>query len=148
MNIFFDTSAIVKYFHIEDGTEQVAALIQKAGNEIWLSELAKVEFVSAVYRKYREGIIDDQKLELALEGFEADYAEFHIEPLGPPVTAEAVKLLKKYGKSEGLRTLDALHLASFNLLAEESWQFVAADKTLCRTASKEGHSVLNPMDSK
>lgn len=60
------------------------------------------------------------------------------------VASEAEELLKKYGKSEGLRTLDALHLGSFRLLAEEDWVFVSANDVLCHTARLEGFRVINP----
>ena len=66
MKIYFDTSAIVKHFHVEQGTEQVTALIQNIDDEIWLSELVKLEFVTAPFRKHREGTIDDNRLESAL----------------------------------------------------------------------------------
>ncbi len=36
MNLFFDTSALVKYFYVEAGTEQVEKLIQNPQNTIWL----------------------------------------------------------------------------------------------------------------
>ena len=146
MNVYFDTSAIVKHFHVEEGTERVSALIQNTDDEIWLSELAKLEFVSALLRKYREGTIDDKQLESAISGFETDCAGFHVEPLGSVVTDEAERLLQRYGKREGLRTLDALHLAAFNLIADDSWLFVAADRTLCRTAMLEDHNVMNPIE--
>lgn len=144
MNVFFDTSAVVKYFHVEAGTEQVTALIQDACNEVWLSELVRIEFISAIYKKYRTGAIDDKQLEEALAGFETDYASFHVEPLGPPVTDKAEHLLRKYAKTEGLRTLDALHMAAFSLLADKTWIFVAADSTLCHAAELEGYNVVNP----
>ncbi len=52
MNLFFDTSALVKYFHEEPGTARVTALIDEPDHRVWLSELARVEFVSAMHRKF------------------------------------------------------------------------------------------------
>ena len=43
------------------------------------------------------------------------------------VGTEAENLLKIYGKTYGLRTLDALHLAAFSLISESDWTFVTAD---------------------
>ena len=34
MNAFFDTSALVKFFHVEDGTDQVTSIIQDNANQI------------------------------------------------------------------------------------------------------------------
>jgi predicted nucleic acid-binding protein len=120
MNVFLDTSAIVKYFHVEEGTEAVTALVQADDNDIWVSELAKIEFVSAVHKKYRMAQIDDKQLATALTGFEVGYASFHVEPLGPAVTDEADRLLKEHAKTNGLRALDALQLAAFVLLADDT----------------------------
>ena len=48
MNLFFDTSALVKFFHEEEGTDIVTELILDRNNEVWISELGRLEFVSAV----------------------------------------------------------------------------------------------------
>lgn len=50
MILFFDTSALVKFFHNEEGTEVVTELINSQENEIWISELVRLEFVSALHR--------------------------------------------------------------------------------------------------
>ena len=44
MILFFDTSALVKFFHEEKGFEAVTRLIVSEDNEIWISELARIEF--------------------------------------------------------------------------------------------------------
>jgi predicted nucleic acid-binding protein len=142
--LFFDTSALVKYFHIEEGSEYVTTLINDSNNEIWVLELARIEFISALFRKYRANIIDNNQLESAIDGFETEYNIFNIEPLSQAVAIEAEYLLKKYGKTEGLRTLDALHFAAFRLIAEEGWYFVATDEVLCQTVQLENFKVINP----
>jgi uncharacterized protein with PIN domain len=50
MILFFDTSALIKFFHEEEGTEVVTGLIHNEENEIWISEATGVEFLSALYR--------------------------------------------------------------------------------------------------
>jgi uncharacterized protein len=55
MKLFFDTSALVKFFHQEHGTEKVTGLIEN--NEIWLSELTRIEFMSALFRRYRSRVL-------------------------------------------------------------------------------------------
>lgn len=57
MNLFFDTSALVKFFRKETGTKLVTQLINNPQNEVWTSELTVVEFLSVMYRLYREGEI-------------------------------------------------------------------------------------------
>lgn len=53
MILFFDTSALVKFFHEEKGSELVTRLILSKDNEVWISEIAKVEFLSAIFRRLR-----------------------------------------------------------------------------------------------
>jgi predicted nucleic acid-binding protein len=62
MNVYFDTSAIVKLFSVESGTEEVEKLINEPKNEIWLLELAETELISAVYRKLRNNEIPQEKI--------------------------------------------------------------------------------------
>ncbi len=53
MKYYFDTSALVKIYHREKGTETVLN-IYKSRDETVISELSKIEFISTIYRKYRE----------------------------------------------------------------------------------------------
>ena len=41
MNLFFDTSALVKFFHEEKGTDIVTDLILEQNNEVWISDEGK-----------------------------------------------------------------------------------------------------------
>ena len=38
MNLFFDTSALVKFFHEEERTDIITDLILEQNNEIWISD--------------------------------------------------------------------------------------------------------------
>ena len=42
MKLYFDTSALVEFFHIEAGTPNVSELIENSENDIYISELAKI----------------------------------------------------------------------------------------------------------
>ena len=145
MNLFVDTSALVKFFHEEEGTEFVTELLSSQEHEIWLLEIARLEFLSAVFRRFRNNELDSGKLEKAIFNFEAQLASFNIEPLGQTIIREAEFLLMQYGKKQGLRTLDALHLATFSLISEEDWTFMASDDNLCSIAVLLGYRVINPL---
>jgi predicted nucleic acid-binding protein len=144
MNLYIDTSALVKFFHNENGTEKITELIS-SDNSICISELAKLEFFSSLYRKYRAREINDKMLALAIEGFEEQIDKFLIEPIKSIIIKEAELLLKKYGQNEGLRTLDSIHLATFSLISEKNWIFVASDKRLCDIAEKLNFKIINPL---
>jgi predicted nucleic acid-binding protein len=144
VKVFFDTSALVKYFHEEEGTDIVTSLIENTDHDVWISELALIEFVSAMYKKYRARELSKQDVELALEGFTETCAGISVEPLGQVVSQEAIILLNKYGSTHFLRTLDALQLAAFKLIAESNSIFVSADINLCAVAASAGYSAINP----
>lgn len=142
MNLFFDTSALVKYFHTEVGSQQVIELIENLSHQVWVSDLARVEFISALYRKLRRGDIDQAQLQEALIGFEVEWSRFNIHPLSEVVVAEADNLLRQKAGVYGLRALDALQFASFRLLAEQGWAFVVADGILADVVTDEGFTAI------
>jgi uncharacterized protein with PIN domain len=147
MNLFFDTSALVKLFHEEEGTEFVTALLRDSTNEVWMLDLTRVEYASALYRRFRNRDIDDEKLRLAIGGFDEQCAGFRVEPLSPAFVQEAERLLRTYGKTHGLRALDALHLAGFSLIAETGWAFVTADTNQTDVGRLLSWTVLNPAEA-
>jgi predicted nucleic acid-binding protein len=147
MNLYFDTSALVKLFHVENGTQKVTELVEDLDNKVYLSELAKIEFHCALYRRFRNHELLREDLETALDGFNKQLESFFVERLGSAVIHEALSLLKMYAHDSGLRTLDAMHLATFNLISEKSWYFVAADRPLNDIVRKMGYNVIEPFDS-
>jgi len=103
-----------------------------------------VEFHSAIYRRFRSGEINNSELVVILNEFDHQFAQFHIEPMTSLVLDEARNLLKRFGKKDGLRTLDALQLAGFTLIAEKTgWFFVCADRLLCALAEKAGFQTIH-----
>jgi uncharacterized protein len=147
MTFFFDTSALVKFFHMEIGTELVTKIMEHSSSEIWISELARIEFTSALYRRYRNKTLDEIRLYTATTYFDKQLLSLNIEPLNRLVIDEAGLLLKKYGKEYGLRTLDALHLGTYSLISEDGWCFVTSDTVLADVAKRAGFLSLNPQET-
>ena len=82
MNCYFDTSALAKLFlENEDGSETVTKLVNNSANIVWVLELARIEFHSAVYRRYRTGELNDAMLQIVLGGFDEQFRMFRIEPM-------------------------------------------------------------------
>lgn len=144
MNLFFDTSALVKFFHEEAGTETVSKLILDSNNNIWVLELARLEFLSAVFRRFRTKELDEDRLNTAMDSFEKQAETWNVEPLGRAVLEEAATLMKNHARKHGLKALDAIHLGAFSLISEADWAFVAADDSLCGVAEVIGHTTINP----
>jgi uncharacterized protein len=144
MNLFFDTSALVKFFHEEVGTETVSTLILDPNNSIWIVELARLEFLSAVFRRFRTKELDEDRLNTAIGSFEKQVENWNVEPLGRAVIEEAANLMKDHAREHGLKALDAMHLGAFSLISEANWALVAADDTLCAVAEILGYTTINP----
>ncbi len=81
--------------------------------------MARLEFTSALYRRYRNKSLDEIKLQTATTYFEKQLVSFNIEPLNQLVIDEAELLLKKYGTEYGLRTQDALQLGTYSLMSKD-----------------------------
>lgn len=112
MNIFLDTSSLLKLYHFEEGTTQLINLLQREAQiSIFISEIALVEIYSAIYKKIRTRELDDHKATKFLELFQQDVGKFSIVPLNSHLVKLAQQLLINYG-SKGLRTLDSLQFAS------------------------------------
>ncbi len=148
LNLFFDTSALVKIFHKEVGSDTVMELIQLPDVNLWISELARLEFMSALHRRLRMNELTENQLEDAFNIFEEERKCFRTEPLGSGVLTEAETLIKEHARTIGLRTLDALHLATFQLISKGDWKFVVADSVLTKAATKLKIQVFNPLENK
>jgi predicted nucleic acid-binding protein len=144
VNLFFDTSALVKYFHDEPGSRDVRAMVDEPRNTTWLLDLASTEFQCSLYRRLRNHELSEADARAAIAGFEERIADFSVEPLTAAVLAEARQLMRRWGRSLPLRTLDALHLAAYSLISESTWRFVVADLQLAASARTMGFHVIVP----
>jgi predicted nucleic acid-binding protein len=146
-NTFIDTSALVKYYHSEDGTQEVTQIIAEPMSRHYISRLSLVETVSAFAVKFRLGDIDEQGFAALRRRFYHDIGQgrFQIMPVTTPQYQAAMQLIERHFRIR-LRTLDALQLAVALALSHQGSidHFVCADQSLCDTATEEGLSVVNP----
>ena len=70
-NIFLDTSSLLKLYHREEGTGEMVNLV-KASNEVYLSNIAIVEFYSSVWKNIRMGWLSEKDGENLIGYFEDD----------------------------------------------------------------------------
>jgi len=143
---FLETSALVKLYIQETGTEKLLNLASPAaGNRLAILSLAQVEFRSAIRRRERNGEIPGFAAEELLESFRR-HAEgrFLTQPLGDFLLDTAAVLIDR----QGLRAYDALQLAGYLALCTtatpEQPIFVCADKDLLAAAQSENLPVLDP----
>jgi len=142
MKIYLDTSSLIKLYHYEEGTDLLDQLFKENTiTGIFLSELAKVEYDSAIWKKSRTKELIREEVESLISSFETDYSKFNFITLNSEIVNFSRLLVAKYGV-EGLRTLDSIQLASVLMKKNELDYFITADQLLKNVAYKEGISVL------
>jgi len=130
MKYFFDTSALVKIYHNEVGSDIVLP-IYNSENVIFVSELSKIEFISTIYRKFRNAEISEEALEILKNKFLWDFNNrFQVILLGSAIIDLAFDSILQYGNIKHIISLDSIHLATFLLIADNNISFACADKRL------------------
>lgn len=131
MRVFFDTSAFVKRYVSEAGTDSVLKWCDQA-TEIILSGIALPEIISAFCRLHREGIITDTQYRQLKTLLLADIEDAAICDLTPTVLRQAILSLEK----NALRGMDAIHIGS--AVALKADVFISADKRQLDAAASAG----------
>ncbi|HEY2414078.1 MAG TPA: type II toxin-antitoxin system VapC family toxin [Pirellulaceae bacterium] len=144
---FLDSSALVKRYHQESGTEEVERLFQRTGDRLFISRLALVEIHSCFARLVREGVLAAGDFGSLVARVEADVASglLIVAALSNPRLNEASVLLGTHGLIHPIRTLDAIHLATAQALDRRAnlTAFIAADKRLLASAIACGLAILD-----
>ena len=107
MRVFFDSSAFVKRYVREAGSDAVLHWCDQA-TEILLSGIALPEIVSALCRLQREGRVSDSQYRHLKALLLADVEDAAICDLTPMVLAQAIASLE----ANVLRGMDAIHIGS------------------------------------
>jgi len=134
MTVYLDTSAFVKLYVDENGSQKVRSVISKA-NSLAISEIGLVESYSALFRKALHEGYQLRHLERIINDLERDWLALGRIHLNDPVIAETKKIIKKYF----LRSYDAIHLASALILSKALGKrigFLCFDNKLNEVAKK------------
>lgn len=140
----FDTSALVKRYHVEMGSDKVGEIFDNPDNVLIISELVLVEMTSALQRKLNQGEIAASAMENALAQFAHDVLS---ELIVAELTSELVRRARRLVLEHDLRTLDALQLSSALEFQTLKPTFVCADAKLRDAALATGMSVFDPETS-
>jgi predicted nucleic acid-binding protein len=142
--IYLDSSALVKRYTEEVGTDFVKSILATNGL-ITTSKLTYPEMLSALMRKVRAGEIERKTFNGIVDKFDKDWdhilvLDFHNDLL--PI----VKILIE---KHPLKAADAIHLSSalwLKLSSKVDVTFVASDSNLLKAAAAEKLQVMNPLD--
>lgn len=142
---FLDSSALVKLYLREQGSNYVSTLPKSTEDLIYVAQIAGVEVVSAIARQGFGKSISKRKAQTTISQFRLDFtAKFIVLSVNSPLIESAMQLAETYA----LRAYDAVQLATVLTIARHSADlnvtFVCADEALNQVARSEGLAVENP----
>lgn len=150
--LYLDSSALVKRYLREPGTEAVAARF-RANERIACSALTYAEILTVLGRKYQDGDLSEADFEAKRDDFVHDWM-FSLLVL--EVDTRTMSALEAIVKRYPLKASDAVHLAAA-LWLRDAWrlgaplvadepmiEFGVSDRSLARIAADCGLKVFNP----
>lgn len=117
MNLYCDTSALVKLFLMEDESAQMKQLFASA-DQVWASQLTWVEIQSAFARRLRTGKANAAVIQQADQEFQFEWPSFKVLMPLSIVTEYAGHLCHNFQ----LRTYDAVQLATARIAEQQTGQ--------------------------
>jgi len=138
--IYFDTSALAKWYLPEEQSNEVEKYIQENG-PVMISELTLVEMRELLARHRREGDLDPNTEIKVFATLEEDIRQKFLicQPLSDGIARGAVNLLSVLSDLP-LRIIDAMHLAIAKEIQTDI--FVTADPVMASAGEKLGLSVV------
>jgi len=140
--LFLDTSALVKLYIAEPGSERMREFVAR-GEPMAASVLAFAEIHATFTRRRREELLQASELEQLQLAFANDWEELTQVPVGSAV----LQLVPGLCGRHPLRGADAVHLASALLLHQEGIEitFACSDRHLVGAATAEGLVTFDPV---
>ena len=136
MRVFFDTSAFVKRYIKEPGSDVVLQWCDQA-TEVILSGIAVAEVISSFCRLQRDGAITGGQYQQLKSLLMADIEDIAICDLTPMVLTHTIRSLE----NNVLRAMDAIHIGSALALGVDV--FVSADKRQLEAAASCGLQIAS-----
>ena len=142
MILFLDTSALVKLYVVEDGSETTHQAAQQA-DILAVSRIAWAEFHAALARRSRMSPEDENLLDQARNALASEWGDYFVVEVSQPV----VELAGEQAELYALRAYDAVQLATASYLASQSRnpvQFGCFDRRLNKAATAQQMQTLHP----
>ena len=133
MILYLDTSALVKVYVDEKGSEQVMARVTAVG-EVATSVVAYAEARAAFARHFREKRLDKSQLRSVVRNLDDDWSKYTVVDVVDSVALRAGALAARFA----LRGFDAIHLATAVQLRTEGLrvEFGCFDERLLEAAKR------------
>lgn len=106
MNLYIDTSALIKHYIAEEGSEYINDLIADA-SVLATTLITRAEMTAAINRLLRMNYLSREHYSIALRDFRSDWKHYERILISEEIIARADSLTCEYP----LRGYDAVHLA-------------------------------------
>lgn len=136
MNVFLDSSALVKRYIEEGGSAELDRHLEMA-SAVGVSVLAPIEAASAFSRLRRESRISSRHHASLREALAHDVRDVTLVALNEDVIATAIDTVERHP----LRGADAVHVAS--AIAWSADVFISADQSQLKAARARGLAVAS-----
>ena len=140
MNLYLDTSALIKRYVNEAGSTDVREWIRSADDKA-TTLITRAEMSAGINRLLRMKYLSRKDYDDALEEFHVDWEDYHRLPVSETLVARADALACQYN----LRGYDAIHLAAaltWQELLDVPVTLVTYDRELAEAARASGMVVL------
>lgn len=140
MIVFLDTSALVKLYIVETGSQALLSRIENT--VVAVSQLTYGEIYATFARRLREGLLTADEHQSVSTAFEDDWRTLIRLPFSDEVLSHVPGLCQRYP----LRGADAMQLACASMLGSEDVEllFVTSDQRLLAAGRAEGFAVFDP----
>jgi predicted nucleic acid-binding protein len=134
--LYCDSSALVKLYVVEPGSEEVRAAVE-AAEAVATCRITWAEIHAALSRRAREAPQDAAAIETAKQAFAAEWLHYVVIEVSQSIVERA----GEFADTFALRGYDAVQLAAAQLLAEASGEacaFACFDLRLAKAAKVLG----------
>lgn len=140
MNLYIDTSALIKLFIQEENSNEIRRLVENA-DLVATGLITRAETPAGINRLARMNVINQAECEAALNNFRKEWEDYHRILVTEQIVIRADFLTSQYS----LRGYDAVHLAcalTWGELLGAPVSLATFDKELYTAAQKSGLQTL------
>jgi predicted nucleic acid-binding protein len=146
--LFWDASALVKAYSVEQGSSSVYGALDAVRGQGALTDLVALEVFTVLSKHWRTNKLTKVEYRTAVSAFATDYPDtFFVLDVPGPVRRKAFELARTY-RAASLGAMDLLHLATASNAARSARAkpvvFATVDAPLLTAAAAEGLRTFNP----